>query len=181
MGIYLPGKELKLVLESVTPEMHRLFQHEHFGCTKELSSAYSDGHFHFIPPWRALGHRLYTGSPKFNHACYAVVIEKIGEHIGEKIYGTAEYAALKAAGGRKWPQETYRDSTYYLEAGLIDSGYVGGILGGSMTSAVMAASVPTVSRYIGNTVTDYFVEVVHSDRIASARADASRRHAHGDS
>jgi hypothetical protein len=175
MGLVLPGKSLVLTLSSVVPEFYRMYQHEHFGCESDLSTTYSDGHLHEIPPWRALGHRLYAGNPKFNRACYDIVIFKIEDHIGERTYGTAEYGGYAASGGTIWPYETYRDRDHYLQAGLVEvGGYMGGAIGGA-GPAFWAAQAQlshgfTMPQQEAQRETN---EQVYGGREQASRADAS--------
>jgi len=182
MGLQLPGKSLTLTLTSVVPELYRMYQHEHFGCTSDLSTTFSDGHLHQIPPWQALGHRLYVGNPKYNWACFDVVVFKIQHHIGESTYGTAEYGSNVSSGGTNWPYETYRDKDHYLNAGIIEvGGYTGGAIGGAGPLFWVAQS------QLSHGFTDVQQETeretyekVNGGRADSVRADASRSHFHSD-
>jgi len=178
---YLP-KDKKLYLESKVSPFSRVFQHEHFGCTSQLSTPMSDGHLHQIPPWRALGHRVYTGHPLFNEACFDVVVFKIEEHIGESTYGTAAYGQNASSGGANWPWEAPKDREHYLQRGLIEKGgYVGGAIGGAgvgywaaQTQLSHGYSLPQIEAQQDSN------EQVYSGRIKSVRADASSSHSQSD-
>ncbi|MCK5015856.1 MAG: hypothetical protein KAS32_02195 [Candidatus Peribacteraceae bacterium] len=182
MGLSLPGKSLTLTLTSVIPEMYRVYQHEHFGSVSELSTTFSDGHLHEIPPWQALGHRLYVGTPKFNRACYDVVVFKIQDHIGEDTYGTSEYGGHISSGGTVWPYETYRDKNYYLDNNIIEvGGYMGGSIGGA--GPLFWAAQTQLSHGFTAVQQDTAREVderVYGGREDAVRADASRSHLHSD-
>lgn len=182
LGIVLPGTSLKLELKSYIPEMYRLFQHEHFGCSSQLAVPYYDGRLHEVHPWRALGHRLYVGNPKFNYTCYDVVVFKISDHMGERTYGTSEYGQGAAAGGAVWPYETYRDRNYYLHRGIIErGGYLGGAIGGAGPGFWAAQSQFshgfTVPQLDTQRQIDEQIETGIQD---SVRADASRSGMHSD-
>ena len=120
-----------LTLKSTIPPMYRLWEHEHYGCTQQLSTPYSDGALHPIDKWQALGHRVYTGNPMFNDTCANVVIFKIAEHIGEDLYGSSEYTESKAT--VTWPSMSYRDRSFYIDGGFIEKRgtYMGGAIGGA--------------------------------------------------
>ena len=120
-----------LVLTSVVPQLHRLWEHEHFGCSSDLSTPYHDGRLHPIDPWQAAGHRIYTGNPAFNETCFETVIFKIGEHVGEENWGKSTYTELKT--GATWPYMSYKDKSFYIDSGMIEKRgtYIGGTIGGA--------------------------------------------------
>lgn len=129
--IHVSNITCTLVLTSVVAPMFRLWEDEHFGCTSNLSTPYSDGRLHPIDPWQAAGHRVYTGNPAFNETCVQVVIFKIGEHVGEENWGKASYTELKT--GATWPHMTYKDAAFYIDKGAIEKRgtYMGGTIGGA--------------------------------------------------
>lgn len=120
-----------LTLKSKVADMHKLFEHEDFGCSSDMSVPYFDGRIHPISRWQALGHRLYAGNPMFNMTCYDIVIFKIGDHLGETTYGTTAYGDNLS--GNNWPFEEPKDAAHYLSAGQIESrsNYIGGSIGGA--------------------------------------------------
>ena len=176
----LSGISPTLTLTSVVSPLYKLFQHEDFGCSSEVSVPYYDGHLHYIPKWQAMGHWLYVGSPAFNHACYEVVVFKIGKHL-EADYETYDYGSNRE--GPNWPYLSYKDSAFYLDAGRVEKRgtYMGGRLGGVGPDFWVQQSQFAHGETLPQQVDSWETyEAVEGGRTDSTRAEASRSGYHTD-
>jgi hypothetical protein len=122
-----------LTVKSSLPKFNKLMRHPAYGCSSKYTNEYYDGRVHSIPPWRALGHFLYLGRPTWNWSCTAVIMQKIGTHIGESLFedSPSDYVA-----SRTWPPDSYTNVSiedppfYYNNRKYWDnpSTYVGGTM-----------------------------------------------------
>jgi hypothetical protein len=175
-GINTSNFSVDLKLSSVVPAIRKLFEHEYYGCTSSLSVPYYDGKVHKINPWQAMGHRIRAGTPLFNDACYAVVVHKIEQHLGESTYGTVAYGDNSS--GNKWPYEVVKDAASYISAGKVDKKgtYYGGAIGGIMGTGFGAVDYGGAAQ--STTAVEEIHELTVSSRTEGSRADASRAGVH---
>lgn len=125
-GFSLDAVSWTLTLNSTVAPIERVFRHKNYGCTSELTSEYHDGVVHNVGNWQARGTWVYSCNPEFSWICTAVVMHKCHVYLYDE-YGTPEYLDNNLAS-----RFTYsfafdpRDSSSYLDAGIIDKTYEGG-------------------------------------------------------
>jgi len=177
VGVDTSKFSVDLTLSSTIPPINRLFEHESYGCSSNMSVPYFDGIVHTIPTWQALGHTIKAENPLYNDACRDVVVHKVGRHLGEVTYGTDGYGDNSS--GNRWPWEAPKDWKYYKDSGLVDKQgtYYGGAVGGVFGGAGIAAQDYGGAAQSTTAAEEIFERTVTA-RTEGTRADASRRGVH---
>lgn len=139
-GVNLESYSWELELNSIAADLRRIFRHKDYGCYNQATSEYYDGEVHTIENWNARGAFHYQCDPKFNHGCYAIVMNKCNYFFWED-YKTDKYldnnVIQRFTQTFSIPIDDYQG---YLSAGLIDSNYISGTLGGIVPTSAAATS-----------------------------------------
>jgi hypothetical protein len=145
-GVDLNNYSWRLVLRSTVAPMSRIYKHDQYGCYSQSTSEDHDGELHTVENWQARGAFHYQCEPKYNDACIAIVMNKCNYFFWED-YGTALYLDNDVI---QRFSHTFTipidDWDGYKSAGLIDTNYVGGVLGGIVPTSA-AATAAGVSSY----------------------------------
>lgn len=145
-GVDLNQYIWQLQLTSTVAPMSRVYKHEQYGCYSQSTSEDYDGDLHTVENWQARGVFHYQCDPKYNDACIAIVMNKCN-YFFWKDYGTSLYLDNNVI---QRFSHTFTipidDWDGYKSAGLIDSNYVGGVLGGIVPTSA-AATAAGMSGY----------------------------------
>lgn len=147
IGVDLSSFAWQLTMGATVAPIDRVFRHENYGCEPGATNEYFDGTVHYIDNWQAKGAWLYLCDPKFNYACYAVVMNKCYKYLFDD-YGTPAYAEENIV-----DQYTYtmvfppRDVASYVASGLIDTNYTAGTVNGISPSAAIQATAGTSAQF----------------------------------
>ncbi len=138
-GINLDEYSWTLTLRSTVASIDKVFRHENYGCSPEATNEYTDGLVHKIENWQARGVFHYQCDPRFNYACYRVLMNKCETYLFTE-YGTEAYLDNDVLGRFNY-KFTFppKDAASYVAAGLIDRNYTAGTFGGFNPTSPAAA------------------------------------------